>query len=415
MSIIKSEFGLALNQVATERGISPDEVVQSIEIAILAAYKKEMHEAPLLEGENDGISVKVNRNTGESHLFKEEKDITPPGFGRIAAQTAKQVILQKIREAEKKTVVSHYRGQVGTLVKGRVIRFDGYNAFVDIGRVEAILPREDQIRNESYNVNNQLIFFLKEIGEDKFGNSRILVSRTAPQLISELFKKEVPEIANNTVEIKNVVREPGERAKIAVYSSQGGVDPVGACVGQKGVRVQTVTNELGGTEKIDIIQWNADESAYLAAALSPAQIQKIEIVDKKARVTVEESQAPLAIGKGGVNVNLASKLTGFDIDIEQIKSTSAKASADASDKPLIADAKDSEPAVVEEKPAVAATSAKATTAEEVETDPSDAVETVPDVAQETPAVQPAVAAPSAEAMEAKEAVADKENSTDVKS
>lgn len=320
MSIIKSEFALALNQVATERGISADEVVQSIETAILAAYKKEMHEAPLLEGENDGISVKVNRDTGEAHLYKEEKDITPSGFGRIAAQTAKQVILQKIREVEKKTVVSHYRGQVGTLVKGRVIRYDGYNAFVDIGRVEAVLPKEDQIRNETYNVNNQLIFLLKEIGEDKFGNSRIIVSRTAPQLISELFKKEVPEIANNTVEIKNVVREPGERAKIAVYSSQGGVDPVGACVGQKGVRVQTVTNELGGAEKIDIIQWNSDESVYLASALSPAQIQKIEIVDKKARVTVEESQAPLAIGKGGVNVNLASKITGFEIDIEQIKS-----------------------------------------------------------------------------------------------
>jgi len=320
MSIIKSEFALALNQVATERGISADEVVQSIETAILAAYKKEMHEAPLLEGENDGISVKVNRDTGEAHLYKEEKDITPSGFGRIAAQTAKQVILQKIREVEKKTVVSHYRGQVGTLVKGRVIRYDGYNAFVDIGRVEAVLPKEDQIRNETYNVNNQLIFLLKEIGEDKFGNSRIIVSRTAPQLISELFKKEVPEIANNTVEIKNVVREPGERAKIAVYSSQGGVDPVGACVGQKGVRVQTVTYELGGAEKIDIIQWNSDESVYLASALSPAQIQKIEIVDKKARVTVEESQAPLAIGKGGVNVNLASKLTGFEIDIEQIKS-----------------------------------------------------------------------------------------------
>ncbi len=373
MSIIKSEFGLALNQVATERGISPDEVVQSIEIAILAAYKKEMHEAPLLEGEDDGISVKVNRDTGESHLFKEEKDITPPGFGRIAAQTAKQVILQKIREAEKKTVVSHYKGQVGTLVKGRVIRYDGYNAFVDIGRVEAVLPREDQIRNETYSVNNQLIFFLKEIGEDKFGNSRIIVSRTAPQLISELFKKEVPEIANNTVEIKNVVREPGERAKIAVYSSQGGVDPVGACVGQKGVRVQTVTNELGGTEKIDIIQWSADESVYLASALSPAQIQKIEITDKKARVTVEESQAPLAIGKGGVNVNLASKLTGFDIDIEQIKSDKP---IEVEAKPSVAEAKDNKPkdvVVVEE--------------EKVETDASDAVAKKPEVVVETPVVQ----------------------------
>lgn len=405
MSIIKSEFGLALNQVATERGISPDEVIQSIEIAILAAYKKEMHEAPLLEGEDDGISVKVNRDTGESHLFKNEKDITPPGFGRIAAQTAKQVILQKIREAEKKTVVSHYKGQVGTLVKGRVIRFDGYNAFVDIGRVEAVLPREDQIRNESYSVNNQLIFFLKEIGEDKFGNSRIIVSRTAPQLISELFKKEVPEIANNTVEIKNVVREPGERAKIAVYSSQGGVDPVGACVGQKGVRVQTVTNELGGTEKIDIIQWSADESVYLASALSPAQIQKIEIIDKKARVTVEESQAPLAIGKGGVNVNLASKLTGFDIDIEQIRSE--KPAVEATEKPaeteekpieaevaVVEEATDAEakaiPAEVEVKPVeteVADAETPAVAEVKVETDAPDAVEVAPEVTEAAQVVQ----------------------------
>lgn len=413
MSIIKSEFGLALNQVATERGISPDEVIQSIETAILAAYKKEMHEAPLLEGEDDGISVKVNRDTGESHLFKNEKDITPPGFGRIAAQTAKQVILQKIREAEKKTVVSHYKGQVGTLVKGRVIRYDGYNAFVDIGRVEAVLPREDQIRNEAYSVNNQLIFFLKEIGEDKFGNSRIIVSRTAPQLISELFKKEVPEIANNTVEIKNVVREPGERAKIAVYSSQGGVDPVGACVGQKGVRVQTVTNELGGTEKIDIIQWNADESLYLAAALSPAQIQKIEIIDKKARVTVEESQAPLAIGKGGVNVNLASKLTGFDIDIEQIKSDKpaevkvenppAGGPAETEVAPEVeAEAKTAD---LEEKPVeTVATETPDVVEEKTETVVSDAVMEEPKAVEETPVVQPAVA----------DALADKEDSTDEK-
>lgn len=319
MSIIKSEFSLALNQVATERGISPDDVVASIETAILAAYRKEMHQAPLAEGEDDGVTVKVNRESGEAHVYKEEKDITPPGFGRIAAQTAKQVILQKIREVEKKTIVSHYMGQVGTLIKGRVIRFDGYNAYVDIGKVEAILPRDEQIRNESYSVNTQLVFLLKEIGEDKFGNSRIILSRTSPLLITELFKKEVPEIANNTVEIKGVVREPGERAKIAVYSAQGGVDPVGACVGQKGVRVQMVTNELGGSEKIDIIQWNADQSKFLESALAPAKIDSIDITDQRAKITVQEDQAPLAIGRGGVNVNLASKLTGFEIDIEQIK------------------------------------------------------------------------------------------------
>lgn len=320
MSIVKSEFALALNQVATERGISPDDVIGSIEAAILAAYRKEMQTPEDVE---ESIVVKVNKNTGEAKLLKDNADITPPGFGRIAAQTAKQVILQKIREVEKKTVISHYKSQLGTTTQGRVIRYDGYNAYVDIGRVEAIMPKEEQIKNEKYTVNTNLVFFIKNIGEDKFGNSAIIVSRTDPQLLSELFKKEVPEIANGTVEIKKVVREPGERAKIAVFSSQGGVDPVGACVGQKGVRVQTVTNELGGEEKIDIIQWNKDEKLFLISALSPAKIIDVEIEPAKegkpkAKVTVDETQAPLAIGKNGVNVNLASALTEHEIDIVQV-------------------------------------------------------------------------------------------------
>ncbi len=331
MSIVKSEFALALNQVATERGISPDDIIASIEVAILAAYKKEMHEnGQEIPEEDESLTVKVNRDTGESRVYKDGKDITPPGFSRIAAQTAKQVTLQKIREVEKKTVISHYKSQIGTMVRGRVIRYDGYNAFVDIGRVEAVLPKEEQIRNETYSVNTSLVFFLKEIAEDKFGNPRIIVSRIDPQLIIELFKKEVPEVANGTVEIKKVAREPGERAKIAVYSSQGGVDPVGACVGQKGVRVQTVTNELGGEEKIDIIQWNKDDKLFLSAALSPAQIKDVELVEnpptggRKAKVKVEQSQAPLAIGKNGINVNLASKLTEYEIDIVQIPSDKPK-------------------------------------------------------------------------------------------
>jgi N utilization substance protein A len=321
MSIVKSEFALALNQVCTERGISPDDVIESIEAAILAAYKKEFPETL----EDTDITIKVNRDTGEAKVFKNKKDMTPPGFGRIAAQTAKQVTLQKIREVEKKTVISHYKSQIGSIARGRVIRFDGYNAFVDIGRVEAVLPKEEQIKNEKYDVNTNLVFYIKEISDDKFGNSRVIVSRTNPSLIIELFKKEVPEIANNTVEIKNVAREPGERAKIAVYSTQGGVDPVGACVGQRGVRVQTVTNELDGNEKIDIIQWNKDDKLFLSAALSPAKIIDVEIVlnkkTQKAKVTVDEIQAPLAIGRNGVNVNLASKLTGYEIDIKQVPAT----------------------------------------------------------------------------------------------
>lgn len=314
MTIVKSEFSLALNQVATERGISPEDVIASIEAAIIAAYKREYPDKLEVE-----ITAKISKDTGEAKILEGEKDITPSGFGRIAAQTAKQVILQKIREIEKKTVVTHYRSQIGTIIKGRIIRYDGYNAYLDIGKTEAVLPKEEQIRNERYQVNDPLAVYLKEISDDKFGNPRIIVSRSDPRLIEVLFKREVPEIANGTVEIKKVVREPGERAKVAVSSSQGGVDPVGACVGQKGVRVQTVTDELGGIEKIDIIQWNKDEKLFLISALSPAKIISVDINKdtKKARVNVEEREAPLAIGKGGINVNLASRLTELEIDIVQ--------------------------------------------------------------------------------------------------
>lgn len=331
MTIIKSEFSLALNQVATERGISADDVVSSIEQAIIAAYKKEYSK------EAEEIKVTVNKDNGEAKIFKDGKDITPPGFGRIAAQTAKQVILQKIREAEKKTVASHYLSQVGSLLKGRIIRYDGYNVLVDIGKAEAILPKEEQMNNYKYQVNDSLIVYLKEISNDKFDNPRIIVSHSHPKLIEELFKREVPEIANGTIEIKKIVREPGERAKIAVTSSQSGVDPVGACVGQKGVRVQTVIDELGGMEKIDIIQWNKDEKLFLIAALSPAKITSVEIdkTGKRAKVTVEEKEAPLAIGKGGINVNLASRLTEFEIDIVQTKSEEPAETVEVAPSPEI--------------------------------------------------------------------------------
>lgn len=317
MVIVKSEFALALNQVASERGISVEDVISSMEAAILAAFKKEHPEM----AEDEGVTVKVNTNTGETHILKAEKDITPPGFGRIAAQTARQVIIQKIREAEKKTVISHYQDQVGTIVRGRVIRTEGSTVYVDMGKAEGILPRDEQIRNENYDVNSKFIFFLKEIGQNRAGYSRIILSRTAPELISELFKREVPEITNGTVEVRKVVREPGERAKIAVHSSQNGVDPVGACVGQKGVRVQTVTDELNGQEKIDIIQWNDNSKIFIISALSPAKVASVDLDEekKRAKVTVEESQAPLAIGKGGVNVNLAARLTGYEIDIVQLE------------------------------------------------------------------------------------------------
>ena len=321
MTIVKSEFALALNQVATERGISVDDVLESIEAAVLAAFKKEYPNEY-----EDTLIAKVSHETGETKIFKQDKNITPPGFGRIAAQTAKQVIMQKIREAEKKHVVSHYRTQIGNLIKGRIIRYDGRNAYLDIGRTEAVLTKEEQIGNERYQVNDSHIVLIKDIVEDKFGNTRIVVSRSDPKLVEVLFNREVPEILNGTVQIKKVVREPGERAKVAVFSNQSGVDPVGACVGQKGIRVQTVTDELGGQEKIDVIQWNADEKLFLMAALSPAKITEVNIDpdEKRAKVIVEEDQAPLAIGSRGINVNLASRLAGFNIDIIQTKASPGK-------------------------------------------------------------------------------------------
>lgn len=321
MAIIKTEFALALNQVATERGISSNEVIESIEAAVLAAYKKEYPES-----NEDELKATISKETGETKIYKDKKNITPPGFGRIAAQTAKQVIIQKIREAEKKTVISHYTDQIGKIIKGRIIRYDGYSAYVDIGKAQGIIPKEEQIRNEHYQINNTLTVLIKEITNDKFGNTRIILSRTDPKLIEELFKREVPEVTNNTVEIKKIAREPGERAKIAVFSGESGVDPVGACVGQKGIRVQTITDELGGSEKIDIIQWSNDNTIFLTSALSPAKIDKVEIdeKEKKAKVFVDEEQAPLAIGKRGINVNLASKLTEFEIDIKQISEKKLK-------------------------------------------------------------------------------------------
>jgi N utilization substance protein A len=328
MTVIKSEFYLALNQVATERGITAEEVLESIKAAVLAAYKKDYapeEEMVLEEGAEppeEKYRVELNDQTGEMHIFEDTQDITPPGFGRIAAQTARQVILQQIREAEKRNIVQHYTSQVGTIVKGRVIRFDGRNVLLDIGKAEGVLPPEDQIRSERYRLNDTITVYIVEIREDQYGNSRIILSRSHPDLVKELFAKEVPEIESGTVQIKGIAREPGERTKVAVFSDQTGVDPVGACVGQKGIRVKSVTDELGGAEKIDIIQFNKDDNLYIREALSPATVLDVKIDTKAKRVvvTVDEEQAPLAIGKNGVNVNLASRLTGYELDIEQVPS-----------------------------------------------------------------------------------------------
>jgi transcription termination/antitermination protein NusA len=309
---VRSEFSLALNQVATERGIDPNVVIETIKAAILAAYRKDYG-----ANELEQFVVELNSDSGEAKISKDGKDVTPPGFGRIAAQTAKQVILQRIREAEKQAVLTDYQTKVGSIVPGMVLRFDGPNIIVDIGRTQAVMPPQEQSQGERYHLNQRLTFYIEGIRETGRGNE-IIVSRAHKGLVEGLFRREVPEVAQGSVELRVVAREAGGRTKVAVFSTQSGVDPVGSCVGQKGVRVQGVIGELGGTEKVDIIQWSEDTKQFITAALAPAKDIDVTLNEKtkEAVVFVPEDQLSLAIGRDGQNVRLAAKLTGWKIDIK---------------------------------------------------------------------------------------------------
>lgn len=304
----RTEFASALNQVCSERGLEPEVVIDSIKQAILAAYRKDY-------GEPEGIEVDLNADTGKVAISKDKKTITPPGFGRIAAQTAKQVILQRIREAEKSAIMSEYSSKVGTLVSGLIQRISGPVITVNLGKAEGIMPPPEQVHNEKYFVNQRLKVYVVGIKEGTRGQE-IIVSRSAKELLEGLFRQEVPEIAQGSVEIKVVAREAGSRSKIAVFSGQMGVDPVGSCVGQKGVRVQAVINELSD-EKIDIIAYQDDVVEFIKSALSPAKDLSVKVDEKikSAEVTAPDDQLSLAIGRDGQNVRLAAKLTGYKIDI----------------------------------------------------------------------------------------------------
>lgn len=319
-AIQRSEFALALNQVASERGVDVAVVLDTVRNAILAAYRKDH---PGIEIEE--YEATLNPNSGEARILHNKKDVTPPGFGRIAAQTAKQVILQKIREKEKEAIFTDYKVKVGSLISGMVLRFAGPNIIVDIGKAEAIMPVSEQIQNEKYHLNQRLSFYLLEIRQGLKGEE-IIVSRAHTGFIEGLFKREVPEVAQGSVQIKEVVREPGNRSKVAVFSDQSGIDPVGSCVGQKGVRVQAIIQELGGIEKIDIIQWSDDSKQYIAQALSPAKNVRVELdeAEKVAHVFVPKDELSLAIGKDGQNVRLAYKLTKYRIEIEGNEDSSAE-------------------------------------------------------------------------------------------
>lgn len=336
-AIQRSEFALALNQVATERGVDVSVVLDTVQNAILAAYRKDHPESEMEE-----YVAELNQNTGEAKILHNGENVTPPGFGRIAAQTAKQVILQKIREKEKEAIITDYRVKIGTIVNGTVLRFAGPNIIIDVGKTEALMPAPEQIQQEKYHQNQRLVVYIKEIREGLKGEE-IIVSRSDNGLLEGLFKREVPEVAQGSVEIKTIVREPGNRAKVAVYSGQPGIDPVGSCVGQKGVRVQAIIQEFNGMEKIDIIQWQENATAYIAAALSPAKQVRVELneEEKLAKVFVPQEELSLAIGKEGQNVRLASKLSGYRIEIEGDAPTVVEEAEAENDKEL-------EPVVAEE-------------------------------------------------------------------
>jgi N utilization substance protein A len=307
---LRTEFAAALNQAAAERGVEPSEVIDIMKEAIKAAYRKDYG------SETDELDIELDTEHGGVKVFKEGKEVTPEGFGRIAAQTAKQVLLQRIREAEKGAILTEYEKKVGTIVNGMVQRLEGPNVVVDIGKTEGIMPAPERMVGEDLRLNQRLKFYIVGIREGSRGQE-IVVSRAHKGLVEGLFKLEVPEIGSGLVEIKSISREAGSRSKVAVFSRQAGVDPVGSCVGQKGVRVQAVIAELGN-EKIDIIQYSDDPAKFIASALSPAAVSKVSVdeTEKTAHVEVPEDQLSLAIGKDGQNVRLAAKLTGWRIDIK---------------------------------------------------------------------------------------------------
>ncbi len=338
---MNTEFLEALKELEKEKGISVDILLEAIEAALLSAYKRNF-------GSLQNARVHIDRETGDFKVYTQrmvtehvedprqeitleeaqqinpnydqgdivETEVTPRNFGRIAAQTAKQVVVQRIREAERNIIFEEFANREGDIVTGIVQRMEQKNVFVELGKTEAILAPSEQMPGEEYRHGERLKTYIIEVRKTTKG-PQILVSRTHPGLLKRLFELEVPELHEGVVELKGIAREAGARSKIAVYSKDENIDPVGSCVGPKGMRVQNIVNELNG-EKIDIIKWNPDPSKFVASSLSPAKVVAVEIweEEKIARVIVPDYQLSLAIGKEGQNARLAAKLTGWKIDIK---------------------------------------------------------------------------------------------------
>jgi N utilization substance protein A len=346
VNTFKNDFLTAITQLAAEKNLPKEVVFEAVEAALASAYKKDdladTHLAVRIDPESGGMRVFAQKTVVESADDIEddhnqitveeaknirantyvgdiiETEVFPQNAGRIAAQTAKQVVLQRLREAEREVVFEEYSGKEGDIISGVVHRLEGRHVFIDLGKTEAVLLPSEQVRTEHYRPGQRLKVYLMEVQKANRG-PQVAVSRTHRNLLRRLFEMEVPEIFKGTVEIKAIAREPGFRSKVAVYSRQEGIDPVGACVGLRGIRIQNIVNELNG-ERIDEVQWDPDPAAFVANALSPAQVQSVRILEDglTAEAVVADRQLSLAIGKEGQNARLAAKLTGLRIDIKSL-------------------------------------------------------------------------------------------------
>ena len=347
---MNAEFIEALKEIAKSKEISEDFIFTTLEDALIAAYKKN-YSSKNGEG-NQNVVIEINRETGENHIYARKNifdivendvleisledakkidpryevgevvniEVTPKDFGRVAAQSARQVVIQRIKEAERANIYNYYIQKEHDLITGTVLRKDKNTILLNLDKIETVLGPNEQIPGEDYKFNEQIKLYVVEVKNTTKG-AQVVVSRTHKDLVKRLFELEVPEIYDGTVEIKSIAREPGSRTKIAVYSNDEDVDAMGACVGPKGTRVQNIVNELKN-EKIDIIKWSKLPEEYISNALSPANVLEVNITDeenKEAVVVVDESQLSLAIGKEGQNVRLAAKLTGWKIDIKSKK------------------------------------------------------------------------------------------------
>ena len=341
-AIDNKELILALEELEKEKGIKKEYVLESIETALVTAYKRNFDAL-------ENVKVVMDKQTGATHVYsvkevmekandeateisvKEAKkinpdleegdtveiEIVPRDFGRIAAQTAKQVIIQKLREAERDIVFTEFNDRKGEIVSGLIQKADHNIVVMDLGKLEGVMPLKEQIPTEHYRVNDKIKGYVLDVERGAKGAPQVIVSRSHPDFVRKLLEFEIPEIYEGVIEIKSVSRDPGYRSKVAVYSPDPNIDPVGSCVGQKGVRIQNVINELNG-EKIDVIEWNEDPSLYIASSLLPAQILAVDIKEdeKFAQVIVPDDQLSLAIGKSGQNARLAARLTNWKIDIK---------------------------------------------------------------------------------------------------